>query len=257
LRLTENRITFTLREGDGSTTKRTVDVKKLCLGRHCSRDIGGTRRVLDGIREEGYTVHGNPNICRKSRYLLTQEPIIEVQGNHTSGEVEYVAIMDGGETLISVGSDHNDRSLTKMWTGTLGKIYDTAKCKQMAPAVIAKEAWRYEDIMDHWDQLNLRSHVTLSGERIPYQDFKLSELVTLDNHLRKDPWLKEDGVALLGGSSSTLPGLPPELFQFQTNTQNLVYPTDFHFEIHDPVLNRTIKHSYTTQTLEEPGSKSL
>ena len=60
---------------------------------------------MDALRAEGYLIHGNPNVCAKSRYLLTNEDVIEVQGPQTSGEVEYAAIFDGGEIFISVGSD--------------------------------------------------------------------------------------------------------------------------------------------------------
>ncbi|MEM2876162.1 MAG: DUF2848 family protein [Candidatus Bathyarchaeia archaeon] len=253
----KNIIKFDVHARDGSVSSKFVSVKKLCLGRYCSREIEATRKRLDEKRAEGYTVHGNPNICMKSRYLLTNEDVIEVQGPQTSGEVEFVAIMDKGEVLVSVGSDHNDRTLEIMWTEALGKVYDTAKSKQMAPAVVAKDAWLYRDVKDHWDKLNLRSYVTFSGEKIPYQDFTLSELVDLEYHFRANPWLMEDGVVLFGGTSGTLPTVPPNVFQFQPSLKGLIFPSDFHFEIRDPVLGRVISHSYKVRCLEELGSSSL
>jgi len=240
LKLTENIVDFNLYAKDGSVSHRSVSVKKLCFGRNCGRDIPATRKRLDEKRAEGYAVYDNPNICKKSRYLLTNNDIIEVQGPQTSGEVEIVAIVDEDEVLISVGSDHNDRSLGIMWTEALGKVYDTAKSKQMVPAVVAGDAWEYEDVKGHWDRLNLRSYVTVSGKRLPYQDFTLAVLVDLEYHFRTNPWLKEDGVILFGGSSSALSTVPRNLF-----------PPDFHFEVYDPVLNRAISHSYTIQWLEE------
>lgn len=257
MKLMENIMEFNVYAKDGSVSHRAVSVKKVCLGRTCSRDIEATRKRYESLRPKGYSVHGATNICKKSRYLLTNEDVIEVQGPQTSGEVEIVAIVDRGEVLISVGSDHNDRTLVCMWADALGKIYDTAKCKQMVPAVVAKDALRYEDIKDHWDRLNLRSYVTVSGKRIPYQNFTLSSLVDLEYHFRTNPWLKEDGVVLFGGSLSALPTVPPNVYQFQPSIKGLVFPPDFHFEVHDPVCNRTISHSYTIQCLEEPGSLSL
>ena len=238
----ENIIEFDVYAKDGSVSHRVVSVKKLCLGRYCSRDTEAMRKFLDEKRAEGYATHGNAHICKKSRYLLTNEGVIELQGSQKdqSGEVEFVAVIDKGEVLITVGSDHNDFTILTMWTDRLGKIYDSAKGKQMCPAVVAKGAWFYEDVKDHWDMLNLRSYVTVSGRRVPFQDFKLSANVDLEYHFRTNPWLKEDGVVLFGGSSDTLPTVPPDLF-----------PTDFHFEIHDPILNRTISHSYTVQFLNE------
>ena len=246
MRLMENILEFNVYGGDGTVSPRSVSVKKLCHGRHCGRDVNSVLEDLDKKRALGYSVHGNPNVCRKSHYPLTNEDVIEVQGPQTSGEVELVAIMDGGEVLISVGSDHNDRSLENMWTEVLGKVFDTAKSKQMVPAVVAKDAWRYIDVGDHWDMLDLRSSVTIADERVPLQDFSLSALVDLEYHFAANPWLREDGTVLFMGSSSILPTAHLES-----------YPGDFYFEVVDPMLNRKISHHYAVQSIEEPGSLSL
>jgi hypothetical protein len=240
---------------DGSISPRRISIKRLWFGRYCHRNIDATQEKLDNKRTEGYFVHPNPNICSRSRYLLTNENIIEVQGPQTSGEVEVVAIVDKGEVMISVGSDHNDRSLEDICSSTIGKIYDSAKTKQMAPAVLAKDAWRYEDVKDHWDSLNLRSSVTVSNERIDYQNFTLSDLVDLEYHFKSNPGLKEDGVVIFGGTSDMLPTVPSHVYQFRPqNKPFLVYPQDFHFEVRDPILHRTISHFYTVQTLEDRES---
>ncbi len=244
--LMKNSIEFTVHRIDGSLLHKTVNVEKLCLARNCNRNIEAEKKDMDKKRAEGYLVHGNPSICRKSRHLLTNEDIIEVQGPHTSGEVEIVAIVDRGEVLISVGSDHNDRSLVDMWTKSLGKIFDTAKSKQMCPAVVAKDAWIYEDVKGQWDNLKIKSYVTLSSGKILYQDFNLSALVNLEHHFKTNPWLRGDGVVLFAGTSGTVSAIPTNL-----------YPPDFHFEVHDPILNRTISHSYRIQSIEAPDSLSL
>jgi hypothetical protein len=236
MKLLENLIDFSVYDKDGHISKKSIKVKKLCFGRHCSRDIDITRKSLDLKRSEGYAVYENPNICIKSSYLLTNESEIEVQGLHTSGEVEFVAIMYEDDIVISVGSDHNDRSLEMMWTGTLGKIYDSAKSKQMVPAVIANEAWKYEDIKDHWDELILSSYITLLGEKRVCQNFSLSDLVNLEYHFKTNPWLREEGIVFFGGSKSL-------------STEH--YPTNFHFEVFDPILNRKISHSYIIRCLNE------
>ena len=248
---------FNVWEEHGLYAARAVDVKKLCMARNCSRNTEETQIRLGKKRAEGYAVHGASSICRKSRYLITNEDIIEVQGPQTSGEVEIVAVMDRGEALVSVGSDHNDRSLETMWTEATGKVYDSAKMKQMVPAVVAKDAWKYEHVKDHWDKLTLRSYVTVLGKRIPYQDFTLGNLVKLDSHFTSHPWLREDGVILFGGTSDTLPTVPLNIYRFQSSIKGLIFPKDFHFEVHDPVLKRTISHSYMILTIEEPESLSL
>lgn len=254
----ENILQFQIRSIDGTVESRTVSVRKVCLGRHCGRDIEATRKALDLKRAEGYSVHGNPNVCRKGRYLLTNENTIEVQGPQTTGEVEVVAIVDRRDVLISVGSDHVDRTVEIMWTDALGKVYDSAKSKQMAPAVVAKDAWRYEDVKPHWDQLNVKCYVIVDGRKIPYQDFSMSTLVDLEYHFKTVPWLKEDGVVLFCGSARTLPTVPPDIYQvYQRPNPNLKFPSKFELELHDPALKRTITHYYDVLPIEKPDSISL
>ncbi len=253
-----NYLQFDVGSVDGTTESRSVNIRKVCLGRHCGRDIEAARKILDDKRAQGYQVHGNPNVCRKSRCLLTNEGVIEVQGPQTSGEVEVVAIMDRGDVLISVGSDHVDRTIEIMWTDALGKVYDSAKSKQLAPAVVAKEAWRYEDVKDHWDQLNPKSQIIVDGRRIPYQDFTLAQLLDLEYHFTALPWLRDDGVVLFCGSSLTLPSVPDDVYRvYQRPSPSLKFPSVFEFELHDPILHRAISHSYEVSSIEEAGSISL
>ena len=249
--LMENVLTFNVSERDGSSTQRTVKVEKLCLSRHASRDVEAVRDVLDKKRAEGYSVHGNPSICRKSRYLLTQENEIEVQGPNTSGEVEFVLFVDGDEILISVGSDHNDRSLESLWTKALGKVYDSVKCKQMVPAVVARDAWRYDDVKDHWDTLKLKSFITILSERIPYQDFQLERLFNPDHYFSQELIKKEEGLFIFGGSHQALSSVPSNVYRFQPSINGLMFPQDFNFEIHDQKKQRKISHSYTIHHIEE------
>jgi hypothetical protein len=249
--LMENFFTFNIIEKDGSITQRTIQVEKLCFSRHASRDIVAVRDVLDKKRAEGYSVHGNPSICRISRYLLTQEEEIEVQGPNTSGEVEFVLIIDKDEILVSVGSDHNDRSLESLCGKDLGKVYDSVKSKQMAPAIVAKEAWRYDDLKEHWDELKLKSFITILGKRITYQDFTLDKLLNPTYYFSRVGIEKEDGLFLFGGTHPALQSVPSNVYRFQPSINGLIFPQDFNFEIQDQKNKRKISHSYTVKHIEE------
>jgi hypothetical protein len=243
---------FDVHKKDGTVSKRTVDVKQVCLGRAASRDIQSTKKDFEKIRAQGFALYTPPNVCKKSRYLLTNENTIEVQADRTMAEVEYTIVVDKGEVLVTAGSDHNDGSLIGMWTESTGKVYDPAKAKQACPAVVAKGVWLYGDVKDHWDDLRLRSWVMISGKRVQYQDYPASELVDVDFYFREHPWLREDGTVLLSGSSNAVPSAPPNLYLYKPEG---IFPNDFHFEIHDPFLNRTISHEYVIQSLEWPDSK--
>jgi len=250
-----NALEFNVQNRDGSHVARTVNVKKLCLGIGTSRNVEAIRESLRKLSDEGYRIMEPAYICKKSRYLVTNEDVIEVQGPHTYGEVEYVVISDKGETLISVGCDHNDMPLCAMQTEGLGKVYDSPKEKQMVPAVIARDAWKYEEVRDHWDKLNVKNTVVANGMIIPYQDYMLEKLFGPEYHFSNHPWLKDDGVILFGGSSETLPSVPANVcnsMSVASSIRNLVFPSEFRFEIVDPIMNRRIFHSYQVLSLEEP-----
>ena len=249
--LMKNILTMNVSPAKGEPYSIDVDVKKVGCSRNAGRDLEATNVWMDEIRAKGFEIHPAAGVCFRSRYLITSEDTIEVQGPQTSGEVEFVAAVHQGEIFISVGSDHNDRSLEELWTAMLGKVFDTAKSKQMVPAVVARDAWPYEDIKDHWDEIVLKSYVTAADQRVSYQEFRLENLLDLEYYLSHCSWLGEEGSILLGGSSSQLPSVPEEI------SQGKVFPPDFQFEMVDPVLERKIAHSYTILSLEEPGSLSL
>ena len=234
-----------------------VEVAKIGCSRHAARELEATEAQIDDRRSKGYRMHPPAGICFRSRYLLTSEPQVEVQGAQTSGEVEFVAVRHGGEIFVTVGSDHNDRSIEDMSTEMLGKVYDSAKLKQLAPAALGSEAWLYEDVRDHWDDLILRSSITCSGERVPYQEFTLLDLLDLTYYLDRCPWLEEEGAVLFGGSSAVLPSVPESVYKGQAKMEDVYFPPDFHCEIFDLVLDRVLTHSYEILALEEPGSFGL
>ena len=91
-----------------------IEVKKIGCSRNAARAVEATDADLEKIRARGLQMHPAAGICFRSRYLITSEDTIEVQGAQTSGEVEFVALRHRGQLFISVGSDHNDRSLEDM-----------------------------------------------------------------------------------------------------------------------------------------------
>jgi hypothetical protein len=211
------------------------------------------RAHMDKARSNGFAVYDVPNVCKKSRYLLTNEDAIEVQERRTGGEVEYVLISDRGRVLVTVGSDENDSTLIGLSSEALGKVYDPAKSKQMCPSVVARDVWLYDDVKDHWDQLRLRSRVILDGNnKVLYQDFPLANLRDPETNFRDFPWLRDDGTVMLSGSSDAVPGAPAKLFA--ASDREGIFPDNFEIEMHDPVLNRTIAHAFRIQYLVWPDS---
>jgi len=252
MKLMENLTEFTLYHKDGTSSKRTINVRSLCLGRASGRDLEAARKHMDEVRATGAAVYSLPNYCRKSRYLLTNEDVIEVQERRTAPEVEYVTMVDGKEILVTVGSDNNDATLLGLTTKALGTVYDSAKSKQVCPASVAKGAWLYDDVKDHWDRLRLKSHIHVGGKDVPYQDYPLTELRTPESYFEAFPALKADGTVFLSGSAAAVPSVPPNLYN--AKAKDGLFPDNFHISIHDPVLNRTISHGFRIEHLEWPDS---
>ena len=94
--------------------------------------------------------------------------------NRTSGEVEYVIIINENKIFIGIGSDHTDREL---------EIASVSKAKQICPKPIGQKLWRYEDIQNHFDQIEVRSWQIVDNEEILYQEGNLSDILPVESIL--------------------------------------------------------------------------
>ena len=159
----------------------------------------------------------------------TQLDHIDVQGNQTSGEIEFVLIQHKDEWFVTVGSDHTDRELEK---------FSVEKSKQSCPNVLANYLWPVKEIFKHWDQIQLRAWVTKDGEKSLYQDNTLANLLPFKELLDfVDAKVvgNLENVPIFSGTISTLKGL--------------IFADHFEMEIVDPVLKRKISHHYDIRTL--------
>lgn len=90
--------------------------------------------------------------------LITQEPSIAMTGPNTSGEAEIAVVVDGGETFVTLGSDHTDRDL---------EAVHMIASKGVCPKPVAASGWAAKAVGDRWEDLSLRSHI--DGD-VLYQD---------------------------------------------------------------------------------------
>jgi len=179
----------------------------------------------------------NPSIFRIGRYLLTQASEFEVQGHLTGGEAEVVAIRDGTEVFISVGSDQCDRELDPLFPD---------KPKQMCPHPIASVAWPYSEVREHWDSLRISSEVIVGKDTIPLQDSLLRVLVDLEFLLAMEE------VKTLPDPMFLYCGAAPFLESAQSMVKRLGLPEEttdgvgdeFLVRLNDPVLDRIIEHRF-------------
>ena len=228
-------------ESKNGVTPRTFEVGSVAGARFTARDVETTRKQMDEqLAAEGHfssATFTNPSIFRIARYLLTQDTAFEVQGTMTGGEGEVVAIRDGGEVFISVGSDQCDRELDPIFPD---------KPKQMCPHPVATTAWPYAEVEDHWDDLRIQSTVTTQGHAVPLQDSRLEALVTLD-YLRDMPSVQSlpDVAVLFCGSSPFLDSAEEAVKEYNLSPFTTWGVGDaFFVRLYDPVLERAIEHSF-------------
>jgi hypothetical protein len=164
-----------------------------------------------------------PIYYRVAARRLTTEDSIEVSGNESSGEVEFVLIGWQGRIFVGVGSDHTDRKV---------ETYSVTVSKQMCDKPIAPMLWELEEVIGHWDQMILRSHAWIGGKRVLYQEGTLDSMLPVAELIRRGFGAKglPDGCAMFGGTFAAKGGIRPA--------------SRFEFELEDPVLKRSIRHAY-------------
>lgn len=165
---------------------------------------------------------------------VTTRSAIEVIGEHTTGEVEFVLLRLDGRLWVGVGSDHTDR---------LVETQDAALSKQLCEKPVAAEFWDFDELAGHWDRLRLRSVlVAADGTRTPYQHGEVSAMLPPLELLAQ--WATASGMLAT-----------PEASLLFCGTLSTVGPIrsaeKFEFELEDPVLERRIHHAYEARRL--PG----
>jgi hypothetical protein len=170
-----------------------------------------------------------PVFYRVAASLLTTERAIEVVGNESSGEVEFVLVAGGDGMWVGLGSDHTDRGLERS---------SVALSKQLCAKVVAPTLWRFDDLLPHWDQVQLRSWAHRGGAREPYQDGTLAQILP-----------PRDLLSLYAGFAAPIVA-GGMLFSGTLPTIREVAPADaFEMELFDPVLNRRLSHDYRVNVL--------
>ena len=170
-----------------------------------------------------------PLFYRVSSQLLIQADEIEVLGEDSSGEAEPVLVGAADRLWVTVGSDHTDRKV---------ESYGIAVSKQVCPKVVARTAWRFEEVEPHWDELVLRSFIEEGGARILYQQGPLASIRRPRDLIAES----QNGASRLPTGMAMFLGTLPAIGALRPCPR-------FHMELEDPVLRRKISHSYGAHCL--------
>jgi hypothetical protein len=228
-----NTITFDI-HGLEEASSRSIPIDRLIVAGWTGRDQTAMEahiRELEelGVKRPPYT----PVFYRVAANRLNAQPQLQVSGESSSGEVEFLLIKHRAEVFVGIASDHTDREV---------ETYGVTVSKQMCDKPCAPTLWRFADVEKHWDRLILRSYATIDGERVLYQEGPVTAMHAPADLLAKFAAHDEvfaDGSAMLCGTLAAIGGIRPA--------------QRFEIELEDPVLGRKLHHSYAVEQLAVYG----
>ena len=172
-----------------------------------------------------------PIFYRVAAARLTTGASIQVLGEQSSGEVEFVMLQTGGVLWVGTGSDHTDREV---------EAYGVSVSKQMCEKPISPVFWRFADVAGHWDRLILRSFAVIGGKRVAYQEGTVAAMRHPEDLIGR--YAKSglaEGTMMFCGTLSVHGGVRAA--------------SRFEFELEDPVRGRKIQHGYDVVSLPNLG----
>ncbi|WP_328495483.1 DUF2848 domain-containing protein [Streptomyces sp. NBC_00414] len=154
---------------DGST--RDVDVRQVLNAGYAGRGQDEVAAHVAELARLGVPAPSvTPALYPVSPYLAQQTDRVSVQHARTSGEAEWALVVAAdGELLLTAACDHTDRDL---------EVHGVAWSKNAGPDVLARRAWRLDDVQTRIDDLTLRAWVTHRGQETEIQHGTLAELLT-------------------------------------------------------------------------------
>lgn len=205
--------------------RRQVVIRKAVIGGWTGRDKAALHHHIEELAKIGVKAPATtPLFYRVSVSRIVQSKAIEVIGEGSSGEVEYVMLKVDGRVWIGAGSDHTDRAVEHM---------GITVAKQLCDKPVARTLWPFDEVEQHWDRLLLRSHIAEGGQTKLYQEGAVASLLSPRELLAKYVDGRgdlEESTLMFGGTCGAIGGVR--------------YAPRFAFELVDPVLDRTIRHAY-------------
>ncbi|MBO6675166.1 MAG: DUF2848 domain-containing protein [Rhizobiales bacterium] len=203
----------------------TVAPTALATAGFTGRDEAAVRHHIDELAELGVAPPSQvPLFYQLSPSLLCQTEEVTVIGTESSGEVEPFLLRADGELWLGLGSDHTDRAF---------ETTSIAHSKQLCGKPVASALWRYADVKDRLDTLELSSTIEENGRQVTYQEGTLAGIRPLEELLERHPL--GEGEAMLCGTLGAIGGVRPS--------------AKFSMELRDPQAGRSISADYAVSTL--------
>lgn len=218
-------------EAGASTLPLHVEIDTFIVAGWAGRDVAAIEHHIEELAALGVPrPSAVPLYYRVAENQLSQAPRIQVVGRDSSGEVETLVFMAGGEMYVGLTSDHTDRKQ---------ETQSVALAKQLCAKPVGTTAWRFADVAGHWDELVIRSFIAENGHEVLYQEGALSALrppLELIAGYRSGGELPP-GTAMSCGTVGAIGGIRPAL--------------SFTMELFDPRSKRSLRHRYDIDILPE------
>lgn len=226
-----NRLNLIVESESGSRSLE-FHVRRMINAGYVGRNQEDVRKHVEELKLEGIPApDSTPTVYPVMTSMITTADSIEVVGDKTSGEGEFVLFMDGQDIYVGVGSDHTDREL---------EAVSILKSKQLCFNVVSRRVWPFQEIRDHWDELGLKSWVKQAEEKVLYQETLLSAILTPSDLIEfvkskvKDGNL--DSTIIFSGTVALL-------------TPEINYGDYFEVALEDPLMNRSLSCLYSVEQL--------
>lgn len=216
----------------GSGQEMEVCVKSIFNAGYAGVNQEKVQEHIDELVKLGVATPATiPTLYPVANQLATYCNSFQVQHNETSGEIEYVLIWSDNEMYVTVGSDHTDRKL---------ETFSVPMSKQACPNILAREVWKFEDVKDHWNQIELTCWMRSNGKEELYQKGTCGDLMAPSDLIKNFEKMKidQDGNVFYSGTIGTV-------------GSSLAYGDEYVIEMKDSVLNRAIRHHYKLEFLPE------
>ncbi|MDI6754985.1 MAG: DUF2848 family protein [Thermodesulfobacteriota bacterium] len=220
--------------GKEGEREQIFKMRRMVNSGYTGRDQEKIKKHIAELEKEGVPAPAStPTAYEVISQGITFDTEIEVVGEKTSGEAEFVLLCSGNEVYVGVGSDHTDRELESV---------SIIKSKQVCPNILSRQVWNLKEVRKNWDTMILRSWVKNErGEKVLYQEAPLSALMSPEDLMKfvqnslDDGNL--DGVVIFSG---TIPIL----------TEKIHYSGYFEVELDDPATARRIQCAYAVKVLD-------
>ncbi len=221
---------------NNTLTPLSFSFDKMINAGFTGRDQKEVKHHLDELSAKGIDVpNETPVLYPVIPSTLTIDNKIDVYGDETAGEIEYVLFVKNKTCIyVGIGSDHTDRNLEE---------HDIPRAKQITPNLISPVVWDLNDVADHWDDLSMECTVQKEGETQLYQKGGLGllmspgELIELISKKVNGPL---ENMVIFSGT-------------VKMETEDFVFAEIFSGLLIDPTLNRSIGFDYKVNPLDYMG----